>query len=43
MRNKKLCVAGEISQKSVSYFSVLEFFTGLHVRQFFYLKVNPEL
>ena len=28
-------MAGESSQKSVSYFSVLEIFTGLHVHQFF--------
>ena len=28
MSNRKLCVAGESSQKSVSYFSVLEFFYG---------------
>ena len=28
MSNSKLCVAGESSQESVSYFSVLEFFYG---------------
>jgi hypothetical protein len=31
--NRTLCVAADSSQKSVSYFSVLEFLTGLHVKR----------